>query len=134
MMESARTRLELPEEIVSFFLPLAASTYRPGGAVGQIVAVMFLAHLYGVALGATQLATIALTVVLTTFSVPGIPAGSILIMAPVLTAAGIDVAGLGILLGVDTIPDMFRTATNVTGDMAVATVLGRAPRKEARTA
>ena len=128
MMESARTRLKLPEEIVSFLLPLAASTYRPGGAVGLIVGVTFLAHLYGVALGAMQLATIVLTVVLTTFSVPGIPGGSILIMAPVLMAAGIDVAGVGILLGVDTIPDMFRTATNVTGDMAVATVLGRSPR------
>src|SRR4029078_9415262 len=109
----------------SFFLPLAASTYRPGGAVGQIVAVAFLAHLYGIAVGATQLARIVLTVVLTTFSVPGIPAGSILIMAPVLSAAGIDVAGLGILIGGDTIPDMFRTATNVTGDMATASVLGR---------
>lgn len=130
MMDSARARLGLSEEIVSFFLPLAASTYRPGGAVGQIVAVAFLAHLYGIALGATQLATIVLTVVLTTFSVPGIPAGSILIMAPVLSAAGIDVAGLGILLGVDTIPDMFRTATNVTGDMATATVLGRNSRNE----
>ena len=128
MMESARSRLGLPEEIVSFFLPLAASTYRPGGAVGQIVGVVFLAHLYGIALGATQLATIVLTVILATFSVPGIPGGSILIMAPVLMAAGIDVAGLGILLGVDTIPDMFRTATNVTGDMATATVLGRASR------
>ncbi len=129
MMESARTRLKLPEEIVSFLLPLAASTYRPGGAVGLIVGVTFLAHLYGVTLGATQLATIVLTVVLATFSVPGIPGGSILIMAPVLMAAGIDVAGQGILLGVDTIPDMFRTATNVTGDMATATVLGRSPRR-----
>lgn len=129
MMESARTRLGLREEIVSFFLPLAASTYRPGGAVGQVVAVAFLAHLYGITLGATQMATIVLTVVLATFSVPGIPAGSILIMAPVLAAAGIPVAGLGILIGVDTIPDMFRTATNVTGDMAVATVVARAKRR-----
>ncbi|MEP7344555.1 MAG: dicarboxylate/amino acid:cation symporter [Gemmatimonadaceae bacterium] len=133
MMESARSRLGLPEEIVSFLLPLAASTYRPGGAIGIIVGVTFLAHLYGVALGSTQLATIVLTVVLATFSVPGIPGGSILIMAPVLMAAGIDVAGLGILLGVDTIPDMFRTATNVTGDMATATVLGRSQRRAVAT-
>jgi len=129
MIESARSRLRLPEEVVSFLLPLAASIYRPGGAVGQVVGVVFLAHLYGVTLGVTQLATIALTVIVATFSVPGIPAGSILIMAPVLMAAGIDVAGLGILLGVDTIPDMFRTATNVTGHMATATVLGRRARE-----
>jgi Na+/H+-dicarboxylate symporter len=124
MMESARTRLGLPEEIVSFFLPLAASTYRMGGAVGQVIGVVFLARLYGTPLGPTQLASVVVTVVLATFSVPGIPAGSIVIMAPVLMSAGIDMAGLGILLGVDTIPDMFRTTCNVTGDMAAATVLG----------
>lgn len=124
MMESARSRLGLPEEIVSFFLPLAASTYRMGGAVGQVIGVVFLARLYGTPLGPTQLASVVVTVVLATFSVPGIPAGSIVIMAPVLMSAGIDMAGLGILLGVDTIPDMFRTTCNVTGDMAAATVLG----------
>jgi Na+/H+-dicarboxylate symporter len=131
MMESARNRLRLPEEIVGFFLPLAASTYRVGGAVGQIVGVVFIARLYGVELGVVQLATIALTVVLTTFSVPGIPAGSIIVMVPVLMAANVPVEGIGILLGVDTIPDMFRTATNVTGDMAVATALGGKERRQA---
>jgi Na+/H+-dicarboxylate symporter len=131
MMESARDRLRLPEEIVGFFLPLAASTYRVGGAIGQIVGVVFIARLYGVELGVVQLASIAVTVVLTTFSVPGIPAGSIVVMVPVLLAANVPVEGIGILLGVDTIPDMFRTATNVTGDMAVATALGGKERREA---
>ena len=70
-------------------------------------------------------ATIILTVVLSTFSVPGIPGDSIIVMVPVLLAAGLPVEGMGILLGVDTIPDMFRTATNVTGDMAVAKTLSR---------
>lgn len=125
MMESARSRLRLRDEIVSFMLPMAASTFRPGGAVGLIVGVVFLAHLYGETLGVTRMVTIGLTVILSTFSVPGIPGGSILIMAPVLMAAGIDLTGLGILLGVDTIPDMFRTVTNVTGDMATATVTNR---------
>lgn len=125
MMESARSRLRLRDEIVSFMLPMAASTFRPGGAVGLIVGVVFLAHLYGETLGVTRMVTIGLTVILSTFSVPGIPGGSILIMAPVLMAAGIDLTGLGILFGVDTIPDMFRTVTNVTGDMATATVTNR---------
>jgi DAACS family dicarboxylate/amino acid:cation (Na+ or H+) symporter len=57
--------------------------------------------------------------------VPGIPGGSIIVMVPVLMAAGLPVDGIGLLLGVDTIPDMFRTTTNVTGDMAAATVLAR---------
>lgn len=82
-------------------------------------------------LGAAQMATIVLTVVMTTFSVPGIPAGSIIVMVPVLLAAGLPVEGMGILLGVDTIPDMFRTTANVTGDMVAASVLSRGERDEA---
>ncbi|MEO6443549.1 MAG: dicarboxylate/amino acid:cation symporter [Gemmatimonadaceae bacterium] len=130
MMESARTRLRLPEQISSFFLPLAASTFRVGGAIGLVVGVAFIARLYGIALQPSQLATIVLTVVLTTFSVPGIPAGSIIVMVPVLMAAGLPVEGMGILLGADTIPDMFRTTTNVTGDMMAAVVLRRGEKEE----
>ena len=66
-----------------------------------------------------------LTVVLTSFSVPGIPGGSIIMMAPVLMDAGLPVEGLGILLGADTIPDMFRTMANVTGHLTAAAVIGR---------
>ncbi|MBK6454662.1 MAG: dicarboxylate/amino acid:cation symporter [Gemmatimonadetes bacterium] len=131
MMEASRTRLHLPEQITTFFLPLAATTFRIGGALGITTGVVFIAHLYGVTLGAAQMATIVLTVVMTTFSVPGIPAGSIIVMVPVLLAAGLPVEGMGILLGVDTIPDMFRTTANVTGDMVAASVLSRGERDEA---
>ena len=123
MIESARERLHLPDEITSFFLPLAASVYRIGAAIGQTVGVLFVAQLYGVALGAPQLASVVLTAVATSFSVPGIPGGSIVIMAPVLMAAGLPVEGIGILLGADTIPDMFRTTANVTGHLTVATAV-----------
>lgn len=128
MIEAARTRLHLPEEIPSFFLPLAASVYRIGAAVGQTVGVVFIAQLYGVALGPAALASVVLTVVATSFSVPGIPGGSIVIMAPVLMDAGLPVEGIGILLGVDTIPDMFRTTANVTGHLAAAVAVNRGAR------
>ena len=126
MIEGARNQLMLPEEITSFFLPLAASVYRIGTAIGQTTGAVFLAQLYGVTLGPAQLASVVLTVVLTSFSVPGIPGGTIIIMAPVLMDAGLPVEGIGILLGADTIPDMFRTTANVTGHMAAASVIGRA--------
>jgi Na+/H+-dicarboxylate symporter len=126
MIESARDRLRLPDEITSFFLPLAASVYRIGAAIGQTAGVIFIAQLYGVALGPAQLASIVLTVVATSFSVPGIPGGSIVIMAPVLMDAGLPVEGIGILLGADTIPDMFRTTANVTGHMAMAVAVNGA--------
>ena len=125
MIEGADLTLRLPKSITSFFLPLAASMYRVGGVIGQIGGVLFLARLYGFELAPAQLVTIAVTAVLTSFSVPGVPGGSILVMVPVLLAAGLPVEGVGILLGVDTIPDMFRTTTNVTGHMAAAAILSR---------
>jgi Na+/H+-dicarboxylate symporter len=125
MIEATRDRLALPPAITTFFLPLAVATFRAGAAVNQTVGVIFVAYLYGSALSASQLATIVATVVVTTFSVPAIPGGSILVMVPVLLAAGLPVEGVGVLLAVDTIPDMFRTTTNVTGHLTVATLLGR---------
>ncbi len=123
MIEGANDLLHLPKSVTSFFLPLAASMYRIGGVIAQIGGVLFLARLYGFELTTPQLIAIAVTAVLTSFSVPGVPGGSILVMVPVLLAAGLPVDGVGILLGVDTIPDMFRTTTNVTGHMAAATIL-----------
>jgi Na+/H+-dicarboxylate symporter len=131
MMESAAKELALPAEITGFLLPLAASVFRAGAGIGVTIGVLFLARLYDVPLGAAQLATIVVTVVLTSFSVPGIPGGSIIVMLPALAAAGIPEAGIGLLLGIDTIPDMFRTATNVTGHMTAATIVGRGARRAA---
>ncbi len=125
MIEAGEAQLRYPPEISRFFLPLSASTFRAGSGVGLTVSVLFVAHLYGVELSLGQLATVIATVVLTSFSVPGIPNGSIIAMVPVLVAAGIPVQGIGILLSIDTIPDMFRTGTNVTGHMTVATILTR---------
>lgn len=124
MIEGAGA-LRLAPAIGGFFLPLSASLFRPGSAIGLPAGVLFISRLYGVELGSAQLLTIGIASVLLTFSVPSIPGGSILIMAPVLIAAGVPVEGIGILLGVDTIPDMFRTTTNVTGHMAVAAILDR---------
>jgi proton glutamate symport protein len=123
MIESARERLRLPDEVTGFLLPLAASIYRIGTAIGQTTGVVFIAQLYGVSLGPAQMASVVLTVVATSFTVPGIPGGTIIMMAPVLLDAGLPMEGIGILLGADTIPDMFRTTANVTGHMAVATAV-----------
>jgi Na+/H+-dicarboxylate symporter len=133
MLEAVRDRLRLPPTIGNVLIPLAATMFRAGAGIGQTVGVLFIARLYGVDLGAAQLLTIALTSVVTSFSVPGIPGGSILVMVPVLMAAGIPVEGIGILLGADTIPDMFRTTTNVTGHMTAAVILARGETSAAPT-
>jgi Na+/H+-dicarboxylate symporter len=123
--EGVREVLHWPEEMVAFFVPLAASMFRVGGAIAQVVAVFFVARLYGVDLSAAQVATVLLTIVAASFTIPGIPAGAIIVMAPVLAAAGVPVEGIGVLMGVDTIPDMFRTLANVTGWVAAGAVLTR---------
>lgn len=125
VFEGARKGLGWPEESTSFFVPLAASVFRVGGAIAQGVAVLFVARLYGVDLAPAQLATIVLTVIATSFTIPGIPAGAIITMAPVLAAAGVPVEGIGVLMGVDTFPDMFRTMANVTGWLAGGAILNR---------
>ena len=128
MLESATDTLKLPQSITNFFIPLAASTFRVGAGIGQTIGVLFIAKLYGVDLSVAHLFSIGLTSMVTSFSVPGVPGGSIIVMVPVLMTAGIPIEGIGILLGVDTIPDMFRTTSNVTGDMAAATMLSRGER------
>jgi hypothetical protein len=69
-----------------------------------------------------QVVTATATAVLTSFSIPGIPGGSIIAMVPVLASVGLPAEGIGVLLGVDTIPDAFRTTANVTGQMAAAVI------------
>lgn len=125
MIEEATTTLKLPPEISSFFLPLAVSVFRAGSAAMLTVGVLFVARLYGVELAASQLASVVVTATLVSFSVPAIPSGSILVMVPVMMAAGVPVAGIGILLGIDTIPDMCRTTINVTASMSAATIVAR---------
>jgi proton glutamate symport protein len=124
MVESAE-RAELPPVVSRFVLPLAASVFRVGAAVAMPVGVLFLARLYGATLSPAQLASMVFTVILSTFAVPGVPGGSIIAMVPVLVAVNLPIEGIGILLAVDTIPDMFRTTANVTGSMTLAAVLRR---------
>jgi Na+/H+-dicarboxylate symporter len=126
MIEGSRDVLRLPEEITSFFLPFASATFRVGATLGLTTGAVFIAHLYGVPITGGQLVTIVLTSIITSFSIPGIPGGSIIAMVPVLASVGLPIEGVGILLGVDTIPDMFRTTANVTGQLAAATVVARA--------
>jgi Na+/H+-dicarboxylate symporter len=131
-MIAASKSLDVPEHVTAFVVPLAASIFRVGSAVGQTVAVLFAAQLYGATPTTAQLAIIVITVALTTFTVPGIPGGSIVVMVPILLAANLPVEGIGVLLGADTIPDMFRTTANVTGGISAAAILGGTARRVAQ--
>ena len=128
LIEGAQQRLGMSPETSGFLLPLASALFRVGAALGLTVGAVFIGRLYGADLGTAQVLTVAVTAVLTSFSIPGVPAGSIIAMVPVLASVGLPVEGIGVLLGVDAIPDAFRTTANVTGQMAAATIAQRAGR------
>lgn len=125
LIEGAERRLGMTAESSGFLFPLASALFRIGAPIGLTVGTVFVAHLYGRDLTSAQVATAALTAVLTSFSIPGIPGGSIIAMVPILSSVGLPADGIGVLLGVDTIPDAFRTTANVTGQMAAAVIAER---------
>jgi Na+/H+-dicarboxylate symporter len=136
---ACRDRLGFPPEITGFALPLAASVFRCNVPITYVVGVIFLARLYGVTLATSALVGLVITGVATSFAVPGIPSGALFILAPVLVSLGIPAEGVGILIAVDTIPDIFKTILSVTGHMTAATVLarrgaGRSAQLDSRTA
>jgi Na+/H+-dicarboxylate symporter len=125
LIEGAERRLGMTAESSGFLFPLASALFRVGAPIGLTVAAVFVAHLYGHDLTSAQVATAAATTVLTSFSIPGIPGGSVIAMVPILASVGLPAEGVGLLLGVDTIPDAFRTTANVTGQMAAAVIAER---------
>lgn len=131
LIEGARDHLGLSGAATGFILPLAVSTFKVSGAIYWTIGALFVARLYGIDLGASRIATIATASVVLNAATPGIPSGGLLIQAPLYAAVGVPVEGLGILLAIDTVPDMFRTAFNVTADMAVASLLGSSEPVEA---
>ena len=129
MLTSAEQTLALPRTVTSFALPLATSTFRLNQSVTWVVVALFAGKLYGVELDASQIATIAVTSVLMSFSVPGIPSASLFIIAPFLATVGIPPEAIGVLIAIDLLPDVFKTLCNVTGHLAAVTLLGRGERE-----
>ncbi|HEX4933062.1 MAG TPA: dicarboxylate/amino acid:cation symporter, partial [Gemmatimonadaceae bacterium] len=126
MLDSSEKQLQLPREVSGFVLPLAVSTFRLNLAVSWIVGGLFIARLYDVPFGLASLATFCVAAVLMSFSVPGIPSGSLFIIAPLFPTVGLPVEGVGILIALDAVPDIFKTTLNVTGHLTTAVLLGRA--------
>jgi proton glutamate symport protein len=125
LLESGNRRLQLPSNVTGMVLPLAVSTFKVATPASWLVAAIFLARLYGVHLAPAQLVVIALTAILTSFSVPGVPHGWLLVISPLVVTMGIPAAGIGLLIAVDSIADPFLTTVNVTGDMAAAVLVSR---------
>lgn len=124
MIESARASFGDRPGIGGFVLPLAVSTFKLNTPVSDLVGPLFLAQLYGIHLAPSQIAVMTLVTIAMSFSNPGIPSGGLFVVtAPVLLSAGLPLDGIGLLIAADSVPDVFATVVNVTGDMAVAALV-----------
>jgi Na+/H+-dicarboxylate symporter len=111
--------------VASFVVPLGSAICRAGSALFQGAAIVFLAWFYGVPLEIAGVGGAVLATFIVSFTVAGIPTGGVLSLAPALGGVGIPLDGLGVLLGVDRIPDMARTTTNVIGVLTATVVIDR---------
>lgn len=119
-MDVAQKQLGVPKSISSFVQPLGATINMDGTAIMQGVATMFIAQAYGIDLTMTQLATVVLTAVLASIGTAGVPGVGLIMLAMVLGSVNLPVAGIGLVLGIDRLLDMTRTAINISGDAACA--------------
>jgi len=127
-METAQEKLGVSRQTSSFVLPLGATINMDGTALYQAVAVMFIAQIYAVPMGMTEQLTIVLTATLASIGAAGVPSAGIITLIMVLQSVGLGAhtqAGIALILGVDRMLDMIRTAVNVTGDMTAVTVIAR---------
>lgn len=118
--------LGIPKEISSFVLPIGVTINMDGTSCYQTIAILFIAQALGIELSLSQLGIIVAMTVLSSIGTPGIPGGSYVVLAMVLTSVGIPAEGLALILGIDRPLDMLRTSVNVTGDAVVASLIAKA--------
>ena len=137
-MHHATHDLGVSEQISAFVLPLGATVNMDGTALYQGVAAVFISQVYGIDLGLSGQVTIVLMATLASVGAAGVPGIGVITLAMVLEQLGLPLEGIALILGVDRVLDMLRTATNVTGDASAAVIvaasedqLWKAPPKDA---
>jgi dicarboxylate/amino acid:cation (Na+ or H+) symporter, DAACS family len=121
--------MRLPRGMSRFVLTVGSTMNQHGTALYEGVTVLFLAQMAGIDLSLAQQATVMIIAVLAGIGTAGVPAGSLPVIAMILSMVGVPPEGLGLILGVDRLLDMCRTTLNVTGDLAVAVAIARGERE-----
>ena len=122
-MRTTKNNLGVSDEVASFVLPLGATINMDGTALYQAVAAVFIAQTLGIELDLAAQTTIVFMALLASIGTAAVPSAGVVMLVIILEAIGVPIAGIALILGVDRILDMCRTATNVTGDATVASVV-----------
>ena len=127
-MECIEERAKVSNKVSSFVLPLGSTINMDGTALYECVAVIFIAQAYGVDLSLSQQIIVVITALLASIGAAGIPMAGLVMMSVILKAVGLPLEGVGLIIAVDRILDMFRTTVNVWSDscgtMTVASLEG----------
>ncbi len=124
-MKTADEKLGVSSNISDFVIPIGATINMDGTALFQCVTTLFMAQAYGIDLTMINLILITTTVVAASIGTPAIPGGGVIVLASVLQSVGIPIDGLIIIIGIDRILGMFRTAVNVTGDLTATVIFNK---------
>lgn len=124
-MEIVEKKLGVKNSVASFTIPLGTTVNMDGTAIMQGVATVFIAGAYGVELGLAEFVTVILTATLASIGTAAVPSAGMITLAMVLGQVGLPAEAIGMILGVDRILDMTRTAVNITGDAAVTCAVAR---------
>ncbi len=124
-MEAVEFKSGVSNKTTSFVLPLGATVNMDGTALYQCVATIFIAQAYGVELSLLQQFVVMITALLASIGAAGIPMAGLVIMTIILSAVGLPLEGLGLILAVDRILDMFRTTVNVWSDSCGAVIIAK---------
>ncbi|MBM7551498.1 dicarboxylate/amino acid:cation symporter [Thalassobacillus pellis] len=128
-MKTAQENLNVPKPISSFVQPLGATINMDGTAIMQGVATIFIAQVYGTDLAFTQLVMVVIVAVLASIGTAGVPGVGLIMLAMVLNQVALPVEGIALIIGIDRLLDMTRTAVNITGDAACAVVITESEKK-----
>ena len=133
-MEALEHKSGVSNKVTSFTLPLGATINMDGTALYECVAAMFIAQAYGVDLSFTQQVLVVFTALLASIGAAGIPMAGLVMITVVLTAIGLPLEGIGLILAVDRILDMLRTSVNVWSDSCGAVTIARSENEETKVA
>ena len=129
-LETVQEEFGVSKSVSSFTIPLGATINMDGTAIMQGVAVVFIASVYGVSLTLGDYIAVILTATLASIGTAGVPGVGLIMLSMVLTQVGLPIEGIALIMGVDRILDMTRTAVNITGDAVCTLIIAKTEGEE----